>query len=278
MLVAEHWLFALLSLATAVICAALAQYAWRRRTVAGASEFALLMLTVAWISVTSAADMLLSTRALTLKLLVSQLYVVGGAAAAMLLFLFAVRYTHHDHWLTRNRLILLWGLVAVDALLILTNSWHHQYWPVIYIDPTNPAAPLVFTYSALYRVLVLYTYGLALLAAGLIFYSGLRAPALYRLQNAILIAALAIPVLANIIYYVGAGPWRNYDFTPLSYSVSGLLMAWAIFRHQFLDLAPLAQDALFANLGDGVVAINMRRQIVAANPMAQRLLAVGESA
>jgi signal transduction histidine kinase len=116
------------------------------------------------------------------------------------------------------------------------------------------------------------------MAAGLIFYSGLRAPAPYRLQNVILIVALAVPVIANIIYYVGVGPWRNYDFTPLSYTVSGLLMAWAIFRHQFLDLAPLAQDALFANLGDGVIAVNMRSQIVAANPRAQRLLALTESA
>lgn len=278
MFVIEHWLFALLSLATAVICVAMARYAWRRRTVAGASEFAWLMLAVAWISVASAADALLSTRALALKILVNQLYVVGGAAAALLLFLFAMRYTHHDHWLTRNRLLLLWSLVVIDVALILTNAWHHYYWPVIYVDPVDPAAPLVFTYSPLYRVLVLYTYGLALLAAGLILYTGLRAPAIYRLQNATLIAALALPVLANIIYYVGAGPWRNYDLTPLGYAISGVLIAWAIFRHQFLDLAPLAQDALFANLGDGVIAVNTRRQIVAANPTAQRLLALHEPA
>ena len=277
MFVVQHWFLAFLSLATAVICAALAHYAWRQRTVAGASEFAWLMLTVAWISINGAADAILSTRALSLKLLVNQLYVVGGATAALLLFLFAVRYTHRDHWLTRNRLILLWSLVIVDASLILTNPWHHRYWPVIHVDPIDPAAPLVFTYSPLYRVLVFYTYGLALMAAGLIFYSGLRAPAPYRLQNAILIAALAIPVAANIVYYVGAGPWRNYDFTPLSYGVSGLLMAWAVFRHQFLNLAPLAQDALFASLGDGVIAVNMHRQIVAANPAAQRLLVAGES-
>lgn len=277
MFVVEHWPFALLSLATAVITASLAQYAWRRRTVAGATEFAWLMLAVAWVSVASIADALLSTRALTLKLLANQLYVVGGAAAALLLFLFAVRYTHHDHWLTRNRMIVLWSLVVLDAALILTNPWHRGYWPAIYVDPVDPAAPLVFTYSPVYRVLVLYTYGLALLAAILIFYNGLRAPAIYRLQNAILIAALAAPVLTNIIYYTGVGPWRNYDFTPLSYSLSGLLIAWAIFRHQFLDLAPLAHDALFANLGDGVIAANMRRQIVAANPMAQHLLAAAAS-
>ncbi|HHY54947.1 MAG TPA: PAS domain-containing protein [Chloroflexi bacterium] len=277
MFVIDHWPFALLSLATVVISVALARCAWRRRTVAGATEFAWLMLAVAWISVASIADTLLSTRALTLKLLANQLYVVGGAAAALLLFLFAVRYTHRDHWLTRNRVILLWSLVALDAILILTNPWHHRYWPAIYVDPVDPTAPLVFTYSLLYRVLVLYTYGLAVLAAILIFYHGLRAPTIYRPQNAILIMALAAPVLTNLVYYLGAGPWRNFDFTPLSYSISGLLMAWAIFRHQFLDLAPLAHDALFAHLGDGVIAANTHRQIVAANPMAQRLLAEDEA-
>ena len=54
-------------------------------------------------------------------------------------------------------------------------------------------------------------------------------------------------------------------------------MAWAIFGFQFLDLAPIAQDALFANLGDGVVVVNARQMIVAVNPTAQQLLAAGEA-
>ena len=43
------------------------------------------------------------------------------------------------------------------------------------------------------------------------------------------------------------------------------------------DSAPIAQDALFANLGDGVVVVNARQMIVAVNPTAQQLLAAGEA-
>lgn len=278
MFVMEHLPFALLSLATVAISAGLARYAWKRRAVAGATEFALLMLAIAWISCCAAADYLLSTVALPLKLLANQLYVIGGAVASMFLLLFVLRYTHRDQWLTRRHLILLWVMLAVGIVVMLANEWHRLYWPAIYADPADPTASLIYTYGPLNRLMAFYTYGITLFAAGLIIYSAARAPALYRLQYIVIVAALAVPVVANLIYYVGVFPWRSFDLTPVSYSVSGCLMAWAIFRLQFLDLAPLAQDALFANLSDGVVALNAHGQIVAVNPAAQTLLAAGERA
>ena len=96
MFVIERLPFALLSLATAAISVELAYYAWRRRAVSGAAEFALLMLAIAWIACCGAADYLLSTTALSLKLLANLLYVIGGAVASMFLLLFVLRYTHRD--------------------------------------------------------------------------------------------------------------------------------------------------------------------------------------
>lgn len=276
MFVAAHAPLALLSLATTAICLLLARYAWRQRTIPGAYEFGWLMVAIAWASVASAADYIFSTEALPAKLFVSQLYVIGGASAPLLLFLFAVRYTHRDHWLTSGWLIVLWGAVVVEIGLALTNSWHHLYWTAVAPASADPAAPLVFTYSALNRTASIFTYGLMVLGGFFLIRSALRAPVLYRSQGAILILALAFPLIANLIYYLDLGAWSRIDYTPIAYGISSLLLAWAVFRFQFLDLAPIAQDALFANLSDGVMAINAHRVIIAANPAAQQLLNIDE--
>jgi signal transduction histidine kinase/PAS domain-containing protein len=278
MFVATHAPLALLSMATAAICLALAHYAWRQRTVAGASEFGWLMIAVAWASLASTADYLLSTEALAAKVFVSQLYVIGGASASLLLLLFAVRYTHYDHWLTRGWLIVLWGGVVVRIVLALTNQWHHLYWAAVAPAWADPAAPLVFTYSTLNRTASVFTYGLLALGGLLLLRGALRAPAPYRSQAALLGLALAIPLIANLVYYLDFGAWSSIDYTPLAFGVSSLLLAWAVFRFQFLDLAPIAQDALFANLSDGVIAVNAHGVIAAANPAAQHLLNKDEQA
>lgn len=276
MFVATHAPLALLSLVTMAICLLLARYAWRQHTIAGAFEFGWLMIAVAWMSLTSAVDYLLSTQALPAKILASQLYVIGGASASLLLFLFAVRYTHNDRWLTRGWLLLLWTGVAARIMMALTNPWHHLYWVAVEPASTDPAAPLVFTYSALNRSASVFTYGLMVLGGFFLIRSALRSPVIYRSQGAILSLALAFPLLANLVYYLDLGAWSRIDYTPIAYGISSLLLAWAVFRFQFLDLAPIAQDALFANLSDGVMAINAHRVIVAANPTAQRLLNTDE--
>lgn len=276
MFVAAHAPLALLSLATTVISLVLARYAWRQRTVAGAFEFGWLMVAVAWASFASAVEYLLSTEALAAKILANQIYVIGGASASLLLFLFAVRYTHCDRWLTRGWLIVLWGGVAARVGLALTNEWHHLYWVAVEPAWADPAAPLVFTYSALNRTASVFTYGLMVLGGFFLIRSALRAPVLYRSQAALLTIALAIPLMANLVYYFDFGAWSSVDYTPIAFGLSSLLLAWAIFRFQFLDLAPIAQDALFANLSDGVIAINAHGVIVAVNPAAQQLLNTNE--
>jgi len=278
MLVMAHAPLALLSLATSVICLLLARYAWRQQNIAGAFEFGWLMVAVAWMSFASAADYMLSTQALPAKIFVNQLYVVGGASASLLLFLFAVRYTHRDRWLTRGWLIVLWGGATVRIMLALTNQWHHLYWVEVAPASADLAAPLVFTYSTLNRTASIFTYGLLALGGFLLIRSALRAPALYRSQGVILILALAIPLIANLAYYLEPGALGGVDYTPIGYGVSSMLLAWVVFRFQFLDLAPIAQDALFANLSDGVIAVNAHGVIVAANPAAQRLLNATEQA
>ena len=108
-------------------------------------------------------------------------------------------------------------------------------------------------------------------------WSALHAPPLYRGQSTLFVLAVLAPLVTNIIYYFDLGPWQDFDFTPLAFALTGVLLAFAIFRYQAVELTPVALDTLFANLRDGVLVVNERGLIVNANPAARLLLALPEA-
>lgn len=276
MLVTQNWPYALIALSAAVICCGLAIYAWRRRAVRGAGEFALLMAGVAWMGATSAAEAVISAHALDAKILASKLYLIGGATVPLLALLFAARYTGRDRWLTRPVRTVMWAMVGAEILLAFTNDGHHFYWSGFAVTSDGADARVLFEHTPLNHLLAVYTYGLTAASVLLLSMNAVRVPAIYRRQSVIMVLAMLAPAVANVLYYVELTPWPGLDFTPVGFIVMGFLLTWAIFRFQLVGLAPVAQDALFASLGDGVVALNAQGLIVAANPAAQRLLGLDE--
>jgi diguanylate cyclase (GGDEF)-like protein len=53
-------------------------------------------------------------------------------------------------------------------------------------------------------------------------------------------------------------------------SISGVLMAYALFSSRVFDLAPLARDAVVEHLADGVLVLDMRGRLMDFNPAAAR--------
>jgi PAS domain S-box-containing protein len=274
----SHYLpFAFVTFAASAVCAATTAYAWRRRQAPGIRLFALMMAALAWAAFFSAVDYLLSAEALRAKIVVAQLYLIGGGAASLLVLLFALRYTHHDRWLTPAVQWFLWLALGVEMVVAFTNDWHHQYWPSFGVTGAGPEAMVIYGHSPITHLFAALLYLRLLAAAGLLLFSALRAPAIYRRQSTLFVLAVLIPLLANLVYYLGAGPWDHFDLTPISFAVSGSLLALAIFRYQAVDLTPVALDTLVATLNDGVLVINARGLIVSANPAARALLALTEN-
>lgn len=277
MFISDYLPFAFVALAAAMVCGVIALYAWRRRHSPGIRDFALLMAALTWASLMSAAEYAISAQNLTAKVLASQLYLIGASIATILSLLFAARYTHHDRWLRRPVVWLLWAPVVLELVLAFTNDWHHLYWPTVTTTSSDAAARVVFGHGLVTNLLAVFGYTLILVAAGLLVWSALHAPPLYRGQSTLFVLAVLAPLVTNIIYYFDLGPWQDFDFTPLAFAITGTLLAFAIFRYQAVELTPVALDTLFANLRDGILVVNERSLIVNANPAARLLLALPEA-
>jgi PAS domain S-box-containing protein len=62
------------------------------------------------------------------------------------------------------------------------------------------------------------------------------------------------------------------DLTPSAFTVSGLAMAWGLFRLRLFDIIPMARDAVIENISDGVIVLDTQNRLIDINPAAQRII------
>ncbi|HVO44527.1 MAG TPA: histidine kinase N-terminal 7TM domain-containing protein [Aggregatilineales bacterium] len=254
---------------TSVVAALLAMYAWHRRTVPGGVYFAILMALLAEWSFVIAAE--LATVDLPTKVTWAKLAYPAVVSLGPLWFLFALAYGHRSTWITRRRIILLWIVPAGILGLALTNEWHGLVWPRITPTSDTPGAILNYEHGIAVWVNVVYAYTLLLIGTIIIVRTALRSGPLFRQQSRLLVVGVAIPWIANALYVANITPLPGLDLTPFAFTLTGLTVAWTIFRFHMLDIVPIARDTLIENMSDAVVVLDARNRVVDMNPVVRRL-------
>ncbi|WP_436925815.1 sensor histidine kinase [Halosimplex amylolyticum] len=182
-------------------------------------------------------------------------------------FLFTLAYTGNLRELPRAALVGVVGVYAVYVGLQATNPYHYLIWsgyevtasPFPYVGAEPTTLSLVFF---LPQTLVYYGV-LGLLGAYLLFGSGVR-----RTQTAALfVGYLSSFVVLNAWFFgVLPGPLDGALVVGSTWSLA--LAAWAVFRHQLFDLAPLARETALEILDDAVVVVDSDRRLLDYNQSA----------
>jgi len=258
-------------LIAAAVSAALSLLSWRRRPAAGATPFALLMLGVADWSLAYALE--LASAGLAAKLFWTRIEYLGIASVSTFWLLFALQYTGRERWLTRRNLSLLAIIPLAALLLVWTDNFHHLFYSAVRLDTTSGAFPmLIVTYSVAFWINTAYSYLLLLLATFLLVQALVRTPRprLYRGQVVAVLVGVLMPWLGNASYIFGLSP--ILDLTPFAFTLTGLAVAWSLFRFRLLDITPAARDVVFQSMSDGVIALDVQDRIVDLNPAAERII------
>ena len=254
----------------ALISGALAWYTWRHRQATGVLPFSLMMLILFQWSTSYILE--LAGTDLPTKFFWIKFMFVGVVSTPVAWLVFALEYTGRKAWTTHRRLLLLCILPLMTMGVILTNNTHHLFWVgeaslkheggYLLLNTIN--GPWFWVHAA-------YTYVLIMIGLVLIVRALLRWPAQYRGQMVwILLAALA-PLIANVITIFQILPIL-IDLTPFAFVVTGIGMAYALFRHRLLDIAPLARDLVIDGMKDGMIVLDANRRIVDINPAGQRII------
>jgi signal transduction histidine kinase len=263
--------FAVVLFVAAALTALVAIPAWRRRPAPGATALAALALSVALWELTSGLCVGLEPLAWKIVSAKVQYLAINGVPIAW--FLFCAAYSRREEWLTPRRILLLSILPAIVVLLAATNELHHLVWSSI--EPVSDRWGLraVYHHGPAFWVIAVYHYTLLLVGSTILLRTVVRLPEAYSRQSRFLVLGLLLPWIPNILYLAGKSPLPGLDPTPFGFSLSVLLMSWALARLALLDLVPVARDVVVDRMTDGVLVLDGLGRVVDANPAARRFAA-----
>ncbi|NCB08355.1 MAG: PAS domain S-box protein [Bacteroidia bacterium] len=235
---------------------------WRYKKQPEVKFLMLLQLMVVIWAITYAFEF--ATTDLNRKILWSQLSYLGIAFTPGCYFFFAVSFSQKSNYVTRKNILLSLILPVITLALVLTNQQHRLVWSDVTLDPVANIAH----YHHGPWFWVFWGYVLLLIIMG--FFTLLRSiyqfTAYYKSQIAILLISTLIPIVANLMYVTGYNPYPGFDWTPVSFVVTGLIISLGIIRYKMFDLVPFARNELFDNMDDGVIVVNSNGIIEDCNP------------
>ena len=258
-------------LVSALVCAALAAFAWRHRRVPAAGGFVLLMASSsAWAAFyafyRASADF-------HTKFALGVGTQAGAIVVPLAWAVFALQYTRRERWLTPRALSLLSAIPLLTLVMALTNPLHHAFWTRFALVERGGRAAIDSVNGWGFWLHVAYSWALLSLAVAIVALRALRSTHLYRRQAAAIVFAAAVPWIGNVLHLSGTVRFFANPM-PFLFTLSGAVFFWAIFRLRLLDLVPVAREALVEEMPDGVVVVDETGRVLDLNPAARELLGI----
>lgn len=254
-----------LQLIGASASAGAALFAWRRRANPGGLPLTLLMLAVTAWSVSIALTLVAPTPETALW---ENFERVGASSAAALYLLYILEYTRQTRHINRIFLLALW---AVPGFALIQTAGQ------IGGLALGGEAP---KYSPIFWLYLIFHYLLQLGGTILLGQKLARYPAGFRRQALTLFTAAVLPWLGDILSPLRASrhfPFGEFDLQPIAYALSGLTLGWGILRYRLLDLVPIARDAVFEKIMEGILVLDKQNRIVDINSSARYLFNLVEN-
>ncbi len=189
--------------------------------------------------------------------------------------IFVLQYTERKQWLAFPRVLLLAIEPLITTIFVWTNAQFGLITTSMQLDRHAGFSAQIVTYGFWFWVNVAYSYLLILLGAfvlGWFIRKRMQRATLYRGQVVGLVIAIFAPWIASAITVLGVGPFPTLDLTPISFTITGLALAWSIFRYQRIDLVPIARNIVVESMSDAVIVMDAHHRMTDLNPAAERLI------
>ena len=204
------------------------------------------------------------------KLLWLRIMYFGVVAVPTLFLAFVLKVTHHENWLSAWNIV----LFSIQPLAIIMLVWSDTrlMFEALDLRTLSGLTILHIERGIGFWINTYYSYALILLAFIILGDGSLRANPFFKRQYLIILAASLIPFVAGIYTQMNYKELADLDMAPISFGISSILYAYAVFRHQFMDLLPVARGHLIESMSDGVLVLDEHGRIVDINPAMQNIL------
>lgn len=194
------------------------------------------------------------TGQLETKVLWSELSYFGIAFLPVCYFLFTTAFSQKSNLITKRNIALLLIIPVITLILALTNDSHHLIWTNVTLDSKNNIAH--YFHGIWFWVFFAYTQLLIFSGLYNLVYSIYKFTAYYKSQITTLLIGSSFPIVGNLLYVTGWNPYPGFDWTPVSFVATGVIVTFGIVRYRMFDLVPLARNKLIDTMEDGVIILN----------------------
>ena len=268
----EHILnpFSISLIITAFSSLLAAIYVWFRRPAPGATPLAVFLVGAMLWSAGYAFEIASTT--LTAKLFWVRVEYIGIVLAPTMLLFLVLQYTGKDA-VFRPWQKLLFAIEPVAVLLLLwTNPAHGLIWQSWELISDGNLYSIGKTYGIGFWIHTAYSYLILVAGVLLLLQTYRRASSIYRAQTGIMLMGTLVPWVANALYIFGLNPFPQLDLTPFAFTLTGLILAWGMFRYQLFNITPVAREVIIESLADGVIVLDLEANILDINPAAREII------
>jgi len=204
------------------------------------------------------------------KILWLKIMYLGVVMVPAFFFVFTLQITHREHWITFSNILLL----AIQPALMVATVWLAPQRVFASIEPAvnNGYQIMQVMRGEWFWINTGYSYIVLILSFILLIASYRTANSFFKRQYMLIMLGSIIPFVFSAYTQTKGIAFNSLDLAPISFGISGIIYVYAIFRHQFMDLVPVARGHLIENMSDGVLVLDVQGRIVDINPAMENFL------
>ncbi|MED3797325.1 diguanylate cyclase [Lysinibacillus capsici] len=187
---------------------------------------------------------------------------VGMAFSTPLGLLFIMQYLGFH--LTRKKIMALLAIPFISLIMVATNDIHHFHYRVFEIDPILGAPYIHQEIGIWYIIHGIFTFGCMFVSFLLVLIHWKETTKAYRQQLIALMCGQLIPMITAFIYLLGLTP-QGVDPVPMVLWASSFLYLWSINSSRLFRVMPVAKDAIFHSINDGVIVLDESARLIEFN-------------
>jgi len=194
----------------------------------------------------------------------------GMTTVPGLFLLFTFRITHRDHWITFSNYV----LIFLEPFVIILLVWLAPgvIFKSIDLVPGKEFAIVEIQRGIGFWVSTAYSYAIIFYSFYLLWDSYRYANSFFKRQYRLILAGSIIPFGLSLFTQTSSTRFNDLDMSAISFGISGIIYAYAILRHQLIDIVPIARSHLIENMSDGVLVLDAHGRIVDINPAMKTFL------
>lgn len=197
---------------------------------------------------------------------------LGISFIAGFALLLALQYSGKQHYLNGKTYALMFFQGYTIFPLVMSDPWTHAYRKDPYLKDVGGFYVLMFERTPWVFLNMAVAYGLILTASTIFWQAYRKSTHLIRNQALVMFLALTVPMIFSVMFYTGWTPIPMLDLTPMSFSLTGLMLALALRKWSLFDLAPVARDRLVDQLPYPVFVADISGRVVDANRAAREVV------